>query len=71
MDNLLAGTLILLARRFACWVVVQRRFAFQLVEIIPGSSRSPFRDRPIHDRLPVGMGDRFQPGTVIGINPES
>jgi hypothetical protein len=42
MDNLLAGTLILLARRFACWVVVQRRFAFQLVEIIPGSSRSPF-----------------------------
>jgi hypothetical protein len=43
-------------------VVIQRRTFFELWK--------SFRDRPITDRLPAGIGDRLQPGTVIGIMAE-
>jgi len=44
--------------------------ATQLVEIIPGSSRTRFRDRPETVRLHRGIGVHLHPGTVFGIIPE-
>jgi hypothetical protein len=44
--------------------------ATQLVEIIPGSSRTRFRDRPETVRLHPGIGVHLRPGTVFGIIPE-
>jgi hypothetical protein len=44
--------------------------ATQLVEIIPGSSRTRFRDRPETVRLHRGIGVHLHPGTLFGIIPE-
>ena len=71
MDNLLAGksdsSLFRKVRLPGCYPAP---LALQAVEIIPGSNRSQIRDLPIDDRLPAGIRDRFQLGTVIGIIPE-
>jgi hypothetical protein len=71
MDNLLAGNLIPpFSGRFACRVVIQRCSPFGCGN---HSGIKPITnpDRPIDDRIPVGVGDRLQPGTMIGIIPES
>ncbi len=44
--------------------------ATQLVEIIPGSSRTRFRDRPETVRLHRGIGVHLHPGTLFEFNPE-
>ena len=44
--------------------------ATQLVEIIPGSSRTRFRDRPETVRLHRGIGVHLHPGILFGIIPE-
>jgi len=51
----------------ACHCVVQRRWP---VEIIPGSSRTRFRDRPETVRLHRGSGVHHHPGTLFGIIPD-
>jgi hypothetical protein len=40
-------------------------------QLIPGSTRSPFRDRRKTDRHEPGIRDRHHPGIPIAINPES
>jgi hypothetical protein len=44
--------------------------ATQLVEIIPGSSRTRFRDRPETVRLHRGIGVHLHPGILFGFIPE-
>jgi hypothetical protein len=44
--------------------------ATQLVEIIPGSSRTRFRDRPETVRLHRGIGVHLHPGILFGFTPE-
>src|SRR5229473_123906 len=44
--------------------------AAQPVEIIPGPSRKPFRDRAKTVRLPTGITVRLQPGIVFVFTPE-
>jgi len=70
MDSLLAGNLIPpFSGRFACRVVIQRRSPFGLWKSFRAKPiTNP--DRPIDNRIPVGVGDRLQPGTMIGIIPE-
>jgi len=62
-DNLLAGKLILpFLGEAACHCVVQRHWP---VEIIPGSSRTRFRDRPEAARLHRGIGVHHHPGKLF------
>ena len=44
--------------------------ATQLVEIIPGSSRTRFRDRPETVRLHRGIGVQLHPEILFGFTPE-
>jgi hypothetical protein len=44
--------------------------ATQLVEIIPGSSRTRFRDWPENVRLHPGIGVHLHPGILFGFTPE-
>src|SRR5450432_106774 len=68
MDFLLAGNRFSLLKGSTARVDVQRRLP---VEIIPGASRTAFRDRPKSVRLAPGIRVRLQPGIVFGISPES
>ncbi len=44
---------------------------FGLWKSFRDQGRSRIRDRPICDRLPAGISDRLQPGTLIAFTPES
>jgi hypothetical protein len=71
MDNLLAGNLIPpFSGRFACRVVIQRRPPLGLWKSFRDQADHESGIGPIDDRLPVGIADRLQPGTLIGIIPE-
>src|ERR1700684_823403 len=67
-DSLLAGKRSPFLGEAACHCDVQCRWP---VEIIPGSSRTRFRDRPETVRLHRGIGVHHHPGTAFGIIPES
>src|ERR1700679_2505742 len=66
-DNLLAGKQSPFLGEAACHCDVQRRWP---VEIIPGSSRTRFRDRPETVRLHRGIGVHHHPGILFGFTPE-
>ena len=67
MDSLLAGTLILPWRVHCAGVMSS---AAVPVEIIPGSSRKPFRDRMKTVRLLPGIAVRLPPGILFAFSPE-
>src|SRR5579871_496225 len=62
-DSLLAGKRSPFLGEAACHCDVQRRSP---VEIIPGSSRTRFRDRPETVRLHRGIGVHHHPGILFG-----